>query len=44
MTTHTVRLILGDQLNVRHSWFRQKEQGILYVMMELKQETDYVVH
>ncbi|HAS14885.1 MAG TPA: cryptochrome/photolyase family protein, partial [Idiomarina abyssalis] len=44
MTTHTVRLILGDQLNVRHSWFRQKEQGVLYVMMELKQETDYVVH
>ncbi|MGM7319251.1 cryptochrome/photolyase family protein [Idiomarina sp. ST10R2A5] len=44
MTTHTVRLVLGDQLNVRHSWFRQKEQGVLYVMMELKQETDYVVH
>ncbi|MDV6315803.1 cryptochrome/photolyase family protein [Idiomarina sp. HP20-50] len=44
MKIHTVRLILGDQLNARHSWFRQKNSGTLYVMMELRQETDYVVH
>ena len=44
MKIHTLRLILGDQLNARHSWFREKDAGVLYVMMELKQETDYVVH
>ncbi|RUO64873.1 cryptochrome/photolyase family protein [Idiomarina ramblicola] len=44
MTTHTIRLILGDQLNAKHSWFRRKDPGVLYVMMEMKQETDYVVH
>jgi len=44
MKIHTVRLILGDQLNARHSWYRKKDQGVLYVMMELRQETDYVVH
>jgi deoxyribodipyrimidine photolyase-related protein len=41
---HTLRLILGDQLNARHSWFRRKDPGVLYVLMEVRQETDYVVH
>ncbi|MFZ7105375.1 MAG: cryptochrome/photolyase family protein [Bacteroidota bacterium] len=41
---HTIRLILGDQLNAKHSWFRRKDDGILYLMMEVRQETDYVVH
>lgn len=35
---------MGDQLNPRHSWFRKKDQEVLYVMMEVGQETDYVVH
>ena len=44
MTTHTVRLVLGDQLNQEHSWFRSVDSGVLYVLLELRQETDYVRH
>jgi len=40
----TIRLILGDQLNHQHSWFNQKDDSILYVLMEMRQETDYVAH
>lgn len=40
----TVRLILGDQLNSQHSWFAQTDENVHYVMMELRQETDYVRH
>lgn len=40
----TVRLILGDQLNAAHSWFRTKDERIHYVMMEVRSETDYVRH
>jgi deoxyribodipyrimidine photolyase-related protein len=40
----TLRLILGDQLNPVHSWFDHQHQDVLYVMMEVRQETDYVVH
>ncbi|MCS6822556.1 MAG: cryptochrome/photolyase family protein [Microscillaceae bacterium] len=39
-----VRLILGDQLNPNHSWFKQKNDHVLYVMMEVLQETNYVKH
>lgn len=40
-----LRLILGDQLNSEHSWFKEEEQSnYLYVMMEIKSETDYVLH
>ena len=39
-----LRLILGDQLNRQHSWFRQKNDKVLYVLMEVRQETDYVNH
>ena len=39
-----VRLILGDQLNSLHSWFRAVEPDVLYVLMEVRQETDYVLH
>ncbi|MBY5920287.1 cryptochrome/photolyase family protein [Ferrimonas balearica] len=41
---HTLRLILGDQLNPNHSWFRQRDDGVLYLIAELKQETGYVRH
>ena len=37
-----LRLILGDQLNINHSWFRQNEPNIFYVLMEIRSETDYV--
>ena len=40
----TLRLILGDQLNHQHSWFDEVNDDITYVMMEVRQETDYVPH
>ncbi|MEQ8907865.1 MAG: cryptochrome/photolyase family protein [Vicingaceae bacterium] len=40
----TLRLILGDQLNCQHSWFQKKEEHVTFVLMEMRQETDYVVH
>lgn len=39
-----LRLILGDQLNVRQSWFQRVDDSVLYVMMEVRSETDYVLH
>jgi deoxyribodipyrimidine photolyase-related protein len=38
----TLRLILGDQLNSRHSWFRRIREDVLYTLMEVRQETDAV--
>jgi deoxyribodipyrimidine photolyase-related protein len=40
----TLRLILGDQLNSKHSWFSAVDDNITYLMMEIRQETDYVTH
>lgn len=40
----TLRLILGDQLNYKHSWFKEVNPDVIYLIMELRQETDYVVH
>ncbi len=40
----TLRLILGDQLNPEHSWFKTVDHAVLYVMMEIRPETDYVKH
>lgn len=39
-----VRLILGDQLNPMHSWYKEVDSQTLYVIAELPQETDYVKH
>jgi len=39
-----LRLILGDQLNEKHSWFKQPNDDVIYVMMEVRQETDYTRH
>lgn len=39
-----LRFILGDQLNERHSWFQEPDSGTLYLMAEMRQETDYVTH
>ena len=41
---HTLRLILGDQLNPLHSWFTTVQPEVVYVLMEIRQETDYVLH
>ena len=40
----TLRLILGDQLNPRHPWFESIDPDVLYVLQEVRQETDYVLH
>ena len=40
----TLRLILGDQLNINHSWFEKTDENVVYVMAEMRQETDYVKH
>lgn len=40
----TLRLVFGDQLNLQHSWFVTTDADNLYLMMEMKQETDYVKH
>ncbi|WP_269532866.1 cryptochrome/photolyase family protein [Chitinimonas sp. BJYL2] len=39
-----LRLILGDQLNAGHSWFRQRDPAVCYLLMEVRSETDYVRH
>ena len=41
---HTLRLILGDQLNSQHSWFTKTNPDVTYLMLEMRQETDYVTH
>ena len=40
----TLRLILGDQLNISHSWFKAVDENVTYVLMEIRTETDYVQH
>jgi len=40
----TLRLILGDQLNEKHSWFQNANENIVYAFMEVASETDYVTH
>lgn len=40
----TLRLIQGDQLNVQHSWFKAVDPSVLYAFLELRSETDNVVH
>ncbi len=40
----TLRLILGDQLNHNHAWFEKVDPDVIYLMIEMRQETDYVRH
>jgi deoxyribodipyrimidine photolyase-related protein len=40
----TLRLILGDQLNINHTWYKVADPNILYTLMEVRSETDYVWH
>ncbi|MFO7746482.1 MAG: cryptochrome/photolyase family protein [Orrella sp.] len=40
----TLRLILGDQLNPTHSWFETVDASVHYTLMEVRSETDYVLH
>lgn len=41
---NTLRLILGDQLNRTHSWYKTKEDKVIYIMAEMSQELSYVKH
>ncbi len=40
----TLRLVLGDQLNHAHPWYQQTDEDVTYLLMEMRQETDYVAH
>ena len=45
MTSATcLRLVLSDQLNPQHSWFTAVDDTVVYVLMEVRSETDYVLH
>ena len=39
-----LRLILGDQLNIQHPWFKTIDATVCYILMEMRQETDYAPH
>lgn len=41
---NTLRLILGDQLNSNHSWYKSVDDSVVYVQMEIRTETDYATH
>ena len=44
-TASIVRLVLGDQLDERHSWFAEgPNPEALVVMMEIRPETETVTH
>jgi deoxyribodipyrimidine photolyase-related protein len=40
----TLRLILGDQLNINHHWFATVDSNVTYLLMEIRSETDYATH
>jgi deoxyribodipyrimidine photolyase-related protein len=40
----SIKLILGDQLNKLHPWFDKVDEDVLFVLMEVRSETDYVKH
>ncbi len=39
-----LRLVLGDQLNLQHSWYTEVDDNVTYLLAEMRQETDYVTH
>lgn len=40
----TLRLLLADQLDPQHTWFDAVDEQVVYVLMEVRQETDHVLH
>ena len=38
-----LRLLLGDQLNYNHSWYKNEKDEVCYFMAEMRQETDYTM-
>jgi deoxyribodipyrimidine photolyase-related protein len=43
-TPKTLRLLLGDQLNINHHWFKTIDSSVTYVLMEVQSETNYADH
>lgn len=43
MLNNRLKLILSDQLNYKHSWLKKCKKNDIYVMMELKEDTNYVL-
>lgn len=43
-TPKTLRLLLGDQLNINHHWFKTIDSSVTYVLMEVQSETNYAHH
>ena len=43
-TARRVRLILGDQLNGQHAWYEKTNEDVLYLFLEMRQETDHTTH
>ena len=39
-----IRLILGDQLNPNHSWFKKIDPNVIYAFFETQSELDYTQH
>ncbi|MGB3800777.1 MAG: cryptochrome/photolyase family protein [Lewinella sp.] len=44
MNAKRVRLLLGDQLNEKHSWFSETDQNTLYCIYETHSEATYCEH
>jgi deoxyribodipyrimidine photolyase-related protein len=44
MKAKQLRLLLGDQLNAKHSWFEHVDANVVYVIAELHQEANYAKH
>ncbi len=42
--TEKLRLILGDQLNAAHPWFKEVDKNCTYIVAELHQEATYAKH
>lgn len=39
-----MRLVLGDQLNIKHPWWQRVDDSVVYLLIEARSETDYVIH
>jgi len=44
MKKPALRLILGDQLNINHSWLKEDPSHAVYLLMEVREEATYVRH
>src|SRR6056297_4020394 len=44
MANKKLRLVLGDQLNYKHSWWKDDPDSFNVILIESKSETGYVTH